>query len=157
MPTPTADAKIRNLTDQFVTELTVVIRKSALEAIQGALGGTGTSGARRGPAPSQSGSAATQSKSGARRKKIRKGGRRSSQDVEAMAGDIHAFVQANPGLGAIDIASALGVTSKDLALPIKKLHSENKVRTEGRRRGTRYFAGSGGGGGAKRKTSKKKA
>lgn len=39
------------------------------------------------------------------------------------------------------IAKTLGTTTKELALPAKKLIAEKKIKTKGERRATKYFPG----------------
>jgi len=55
-------------------------------------------------------------------------------------------VKANPGLRIEQINKQLGTTTKDLALPIRKLLAESAIQAKGRKRSTTYYSGSGGGG-----------
>lgn len=48
-------------------------------------------------------------------------------------------VQDNPGRRVEELSNVLGAPSKELAAPIKKLIAAGQLRTEGQRRGTRYF------------------
>ena len=50
------------------------------------------------------------------------------------------MISDNPGCRAEDINSALGTRTPQIAQPLRKLVSDQLVRTEGARRGTRYFA-----------------
>jgi predicted transcriptional regulator len=52
-----------------------------------------------------------------------------------------AFVKANPGLRIEQINKQLGTTTKDLALPIRKLISEGMLKAKGQKRSTTYFPG----------------
>jgi len=52
-----------------------------------------------------------------------------------------AFVKATPGLRIEQINKQLGTTTKDLALPIRKLEAEGVIATKGQRRATQYFPG----------------
>lgn len=45
-----------------------------------------------------------------------------------------------PGQSVEQIGKALGVKTKDLALPIVRMVDEKKLSKQGQRRGTRYFA-----------------
>ena len=74
-----------------------------------------------------------------------------------MAADILAHVRANPGQGVEEIGAALGLTSKELRRPVTMLTQADKLRSEGRKRGTRYFAGGGRRKKASRKTGRRKA
>ena len=89
----------------------------------------------------------------------KKRGRRSAEDLEKTAARILAYVKTHPGKGVTAIAKALRRSSKDLKRPVQMLLAAKKIRTEGQRRGTTYFAGAGGGTrkkAAKRKTGKKR-
>ena len=50
----------------------------------------------------------------------------------------------NPGLRIEQINKQLGTTTKDLALPIRKLIAEGALKAKGEKRSTTYFAGEGG-------------
>jgi predicted transcriptional regulator len=49
------------------------------------------------------------------------------------------FIAKNPGKRIEEIAQGMGVTTKELALPAKKLHRGKDVSTRGTRRATKYF------------------
>jgi hypothetical protein len=69
----------------------------------------------------------------------KKGGRRSADDVEQVGNLIVAHLKKNPDSKVESIASALGnYSSKDLALPIKKLLADKVIVKKGERRGTTY-------------------
>jgi len=50
-------------------------------------------------------------------------------------------VKAHPGLRIEQINKELGTTTKDLALPIRKLISEAAITAKGEKRSTTYFPG----------------
>jgi hypothetical protein len=50
------------------------------------------------------------------------------------------YIKAHPGLRMEVIGKALGAPTKDLNLPVKKLLAAKKIRTEGEKRATEYFA-----------------
>ena len=68
-----------------------------------------------------------------------------------MAARVLALVRANPGQRLEEIGAALGVATANLKAPVATLLNEKKVRTTGKARGTKYFAG------RARTTAKKKA
>jgi hypothetical protein len=143
------DTQIRTTIDQFVAEISQLVRQAAVEAVSGALGQGGSSApARR--------KAATRRKAG--RKPGRPKGkrvRRSSADLEAQGAEILTHVRANQGCRMEDLSAALGTATKDLRRPVQELIASGQLRTEGQKRGTTYHVG--GGGARKRKTAKKKA
>jgi predicted transcriptional regulator len=51
------------------------------------------------------------------------------------------FVKANPGLRIEQINKELGTTTKDLALPIRKLIADRVISAKGQKRSTMYFPG----------------
>ncbi len=133
MPKNSVEERIRARIDTFVTELNALVRQAAVEAVDAALsdGGTARRGRGRGRGrPSRSGTS--------RRKATGKRIRRSSADGDATATAVLRQVKITPGGSVTDIGAALGLSSKDLKLPIKKLLEEKKVRTTGQRRGTKF-------------------
>ena len=50
------------------------------------------------------------------------------------------FVSKHPGLRIEQINKQLGTTTKDLALPIRKLIADGAIKTKGEKRSTTYFA-----------------
>lgn len=134
----------------FVSDLEGLVRSAALEAAQAAL--RGTSVARKAPSSAPARKATTKPAKATVAKPATpskpsgvvaktKGSRRSAEDVAASARAIKAHLSANPGQGVEAIAKALGVPSKDLALPIINLLGAKNIRKEGQKRGTRYFVG----------------
>jgi predicted transcriptional regulator len=70
-----------------------------------------------------------------------RGAKRSQEDLEALSERFASFVKANPGLRIEQINKQLGTTTKDLALPIRKLISEGLIGVKGQKRSTTYFPG----------------
>lgn len=132
---------IRTLVNDFTTQLEQTIRRMALEQVLEALGGGGTPFSR-GPGRPRKNAAA---------RPAPKGGKRDAASLDEMGAAILAFVQANPGLGAIEIAEAVKSDVGTVRLPIQKLLADRKLRTQGQRRGTKYFAAGSGGSPAKAK------
>jgi predicted transcriptional regulator len=56
-----------------------------------------------------------------------------------LVGKLQAEIKAKPGLRMEQIAKALSSSTKELALPAKKLIAEKKIKTKGERRATKYF------------------
>ncbi len=139
MASKATDARIRASVDAFVEQLSTLIRASALESVQEALGGSLPQAARKPGRPKGS----TSRKAATRRTPSGRSGRRSAGDVEATQAQVLAFVKANDKCSVADVAASMGVSTKELQLPMRKLVEEGKLKTSGQRRGTRYHTGSG--------------
>jgi hypothetical protein len=50
------------------------------------------------------------------------------------------YIKANPGHRMEAIGKALGMPTRELNLPIKKLLAAKRIRSEGRKRATEYFS-----------------
>ncbi len=88
-----------------------------------------------------------------------KGAKRPAGEIEATKTRLYDFIKSNPGQRVEQINKALGTTTKDLTLPLKKLIADKAVKTEGEKRATAYFPGEGSpssGGGRKRGGRRKK-
>jgi hypothetical protein len=113
----------------FVAQITDLARAAARDMIDEALGrggkisigglGRGRSGRGRG-----------------------RGAKRTSDELDRLADQFHAFVTKHPGLRIEQINKQLSTTTKDLALPIRKLLAEGALKTKGTKRSTTYFPGS---------------
>jgi hypothetical protein len=110
----------------FVSQITELARDAARAMIDEALGRSGKvsvgglgRGGRRG-----------------------RGAKRTSDELDKMAESFHSFVAKHPGLRIEQINKQLGTTTKDLALPIRKLVADGSLKTKGAKRSTMYFAGS---------------
>jgi predicted HTH transcriptional regulator len=109
----------------FVAQITELARAAAREMIDEALG------------------KGSKSFSGLGRVRGRgRGAKRTSDELEKMADSFVAYVQKHPGLRIEQINKQLGTTTKDLALPIRKLIAEGALKTKGEKRSTTYFPGS---------------
>jgi hypothetical protein len=136
MPTPTIDTAIRSQIDQFLVSISSLVRQAAVEAVREALGATDgnvSGSARRGPGRPRKVHAG---KPGRRAK-------RSSADVQAVGAKVLSYIKGNPGSRLEEIGRGLKVDTAGLKLPVQGLLAAKSVRTEGQKRGTKYFAGSG--------------
>jgi len=118
----------------FVAQITELARRAAIDTLESAFGGRGGRGA---PAAE----AITASLGRVGRPRGGRGAKRSSADLEALSGRFASFVASNPGLRIEQINKQLGTTTKDLALPIRKLISEGRIKAKGQKRSTTYFPG----------------
>jgi hypothetical protein len=118
----------------FVAQITELARRAAIDTLESAFGGRSSRGA-----PVAAALAANLGRVG--RPRGGRGAKRSSADLEALSERFASFVAANPGLRIEQINKQLGTTTKDLALPIRKLISEGRVKAKGQKRSTTYFPG----------------
>lgn len=68
-----------------------------------------------------------------------KGEKRSPDELANMQNHVREILASQPGLTAEGLAVATGWATKDLAIPIRKLLNAKQIRTEGQKRGTRYY------------------
>ncbi|HEY0987195.1 MAG TPA: hypothetical protein VGD80_09100 [Kofleriaceae bacterium] len=113
----------------FVAQITELARRAALDTLESAFGSKGPRSA--------SGGAAGQ----VGRPRGGRGAKRTAADLEALSSKFASFVKSNPGLRIEQINKELGTTTKDLALPIRKLISEGMIKAKGKKRSTTYFPG----------------
>jgi hypothetical protein len=125
--------KIDLAVERLVEEVTEIARRAALQAMQLWF------------APHEVASKPSMSKPSVsapvlRRPRGRGRPKRTGEELEALSQRLVAFVMNNPGLRIEQINRKLGTTTKDLALPIRKLTAEGVIRTRGQKRATTYFA-----------------
>ncbi|HMG22548.1 MAG TPA: hypothetical protein VK607_14545 [Kofleriaceae bacterium] len=121
----------------FVAQITELARRAAIDTLESAFGGRGGRGA-----PAAAAAAALAVNFGrVGRPRGGRGAKRTSADLEALSERFASFVKANPGLRIEQINKQLGTTTKDLALPIRKLISEGQISAKGQKRSTTYFPG----------------
>ena len=123
-----SNQQIRDRIEEFVNQLSQLVRQTALESVQDALGEGGRRGRGRG------GRAALGR--GARSK----GEKRSSDQIAETTKAVVSYVRKHPGQGVEAIAKGLGTVTKELTLPIRKLVAEKQLKTKGQKRATKYFA-----------------
>jgi hypothetical protein len=132
----------------FVAQITELARRAAINTLESAFGERAASAAGASVAASLLDGAARVG-----RPRGGRGAKRTAADLEALSQQVADFIASNPGLRIEQINKELGTTTKDLALPIRKLISEGAISAKGQKRSTTYFAGKkkGGGGAAPRK------
>jgi hypothetical protein len=123
--------KIQALIDSFVAELGELAKQIALEQLKTAFGSV-----KLAPLPPPfSPSPSVASSAAARRGR----GRRAQHEIEALRSKLLTVISDNPGCRAEEINSALGTRTPQIAQPLRRLIADRLVRTEGARRGTRYY------------------
>jgi hypothetical protein len=120
--------KIQSIIEKFVSELSDALAEASHSAISEALGGARTMHSSNGARPERS------SRTRA------KGGKRSTEELTDLTKSLLGYVKRNPGSRIEQIGKALSLSTKDLALPAKKLIAEKKLATKGQKRATTYFA-----------------
>ena len=146
--------QISKLVNDFVSQIAALARRAAMETLEGALSGALPTGGKRRGRPPGSGAGGGGTIGGGRRAK---GAKRPADEIERTKARLYEFIKNKPGQRVEQINKALGTTTKDLTLPLKKLISDKAVRTEGEKRATAYFPGEGTptAGGRRRKRRKK--
>lgn len=109
----------------FVAQITDLARRAAIDTLESALGKRG---------------AAVLSRTGGGGVR-RKGAKRTGDELDKLGDAFHAYVAKHPGLRIEQINKELSTTTKDLALPIRKMISDGSLKTKGSKRSTTYFAG----------------
>ena len=135
---------IRARVDNFVADLTDLIHQAILDNIQQALGQAASPAPRRVGRPKGStnkpaevGGVSATPKRGSKKR----GGKRTSAELEEMASQLLSFVDSNPASNIEEIGRGTGIPTKDLALPVKKLLGEGRLKKKGQKRATRYTIG----------------
>jgi len=121
----------------FVAQITELARRAAVDTLESVFGGRA---ARAGTIRI----AVASTKDGVVRVVHRRGGlgaKRTAEDLEALSDKFTSFVKANPGLRIEQINKQLGTTTRDLALPIRKLIAHRMISAKGNKRSTTYFPG----------------
>ena len=119
--------KIQALIDSFVADLGELAKQIALEQLKTAFGSV-----KLAPLPLSSSTSPSGSARSGR-------SRRGQREIEALRSKLLTVISDNPGCRAEDINGALGTRTPQIAQPLRRLVAERLVRTEGARRGTKYF------------------
>ena len=126
---PNLHSDIQRLVDGFVAQVTELARRAAIDTLESALGRGG----------SARGGGAGMVRIGRSRGR---GAKRTSNELEKLQDDFMSFVGKNPGMRIEQINKQLSTTTKDLALPIRKLIADGSLKAKGKKRSTTYFPGS---------------
>jgi DNA-binding NtrC family response regulator len=142
------EIEIRSHVDSFVSQLSALVRKAALEAVADALREgqpSGITSAPRKPGRAKSAPQPQEVKKVGRPARAakparKKGEKRSKEELAAMTQRVLEHIRASSGQGVEQIAKDLGTTTKELTLPIRKLLVEKKITSKGEKRATKYFS-----------------
>lgn len=131
--------QISRLVNDFVAQVSALARRAAMETLEVALSGPQRNGGRSATSPASGVTTRALPRGAARAK----GNKRPADEIESVKDRVNEHVKTNPGQRVEQINHALGTTTKDVALPLKKLIAEGAIRSEGERRATAYFPGKG--------------
>jgi hypothetical protein len=124
--------EMNQVVDGFVAQITELARRAALNTLEATFASHGAGRASVVAAPRGAAPAAPPRGRGAKRR---------PEDLEALSNQFASFVKSHPGLRIEQINKELGTTTKDLALPIRKLIAERVISAKGKKRSTTYFPG----------------
>jgi DNA-binding NtrC family response regulator len=132
------EKQIRASIDSFVSELNALVRQAAVEAVKEALGATSAS-ARRAVGRSNGKAAKAPASPRPRTARRRRRSKRSPRTLAKLETTLLGEITRNPGQRIEAIGKKLGVATKDLNLPIKKLIEARKIKKRGEKRATEYL------------------
>ena len=128
--------QMNHTVQSFVAQISELARRAALDTLESAFGSSTTrGGSAAATAASSLPSARVGRPAGAR------GAKRTAEDLQATSQRLVSFIKANPGLRIEQINKELGTTTKDVALPIRKLITDGVLTSKGNKRSTTYFPG----------------
>jgi hypothetical protein len=117
----------------FVAQITELARRAAITTLESAFGERAARGG--------GGAAILEDMGRVGRPRGGRGAKRTAADLEALSEQVAEFIKTNPGLRIEQINKEMGTTTKDLALPIRKLIADGAISAKGQKRSTTYFAG----------------
>lgn len=117
----------------FADELRALIREAAHQAIDEALGATTK------PPSTRHRSSAKPASSKTRRRPSLKGTRRTTDQMQRDLDALREHIRRHPGATALEIGVTLGMATRELARPIKKLIAAGDIRKTGVKSNTRYY------------------
>ena len=124
--TEPAHQRIETLAREFVARLQQIARDELLAALTG---GAGAGAARGGGRPTRIAAAVRTG-----------GGKRDPEELKGLGDQFLAYVTKHPGMRIEQVNAELGTSTRELALPIRKLIASKAIRVTGTRRATRYYA-----------------
>jgi hypothetical protein len=140
--------EIQRCVEAFTAELTGVIHRAALDAVHQVLGeGSAPAAPRKrgrpvgsGAKAATAGKPATVAKVSAKSEARKPGEKRDPKVLEALVEKLFGYIKAHPDQRIEPISEALGIATRDLALPVKKLFRAKRITSKGQKRATTYAA-----------------
>ena len=133
MSKQTIEDQIRARIETFIDELSSLVRRAAVEAVESALDEDGGRAKGKTVAGNSARKRSTSKRSSGKRI------RRSSEEIAKLSERVLAQVKANPGLRMEELAKGLRKETKDLRRSVQDLVASKKLRTKGQKRATQYF------------------
>lgn len=161
------DDEIRSRTEAFATEIAGLVRRMALQVVETALGSGVRAGKQltmpfpavatpaklaktiaaatpkaRAAVPKGLGAAKTQGRPVSRKAASpprAPGEKRPPSELARLVEKLSEYIKAHPGLRMEAIGKGMGLPTRELNLPVKKLLAAKRVRVEGHKRATEYF------------------
>jgi hypothetical protein len=127
-----APDRLDQLVSDFVTSLRTLIRDQAREALEGSFSADSETATKRATPIAKASRAAINGHPRGR------GDKRSADEIDGLAEKFLAFVGKHPHLRIEQINAKLGTSTKDLALPIRKLIASGRIKGKGARRARTY-------------------
>ncbi len=130
------DSQMKALIQVFTQELTDLVREAAMATLREALG---ESQPRRGRARTAAPLVLSPLPLKARPSRGTRI-KRTPDELQGLSSTLLEYVTKNPGQRIEAIAAGLGISTKELNLPAKKLLADKQLKTKGHKRATEYFA-----------------
>lgn len=116
--------RIEQCIDAFAADMSEIVRRVAFESVSRVLAGE----------PAIAPAARAQLRAARRA-----GGKRTRREIERTTAALERYIRTTPGRRMEELSSDLGLDSRELALPVRRLLEARRIRTEGHKRATRYF------------------
>ncbi len=132
------DRRLQTSLATFVDDIELLLRRAAASALEAAIGAQAAAPIGR----TLTARGAPKNRPERRPKRpLARGKKRSPESLARLTGALHAYIRRHKGLGVEAIGKGMGISTRELALPMKKLLAERRVAARGVKRATRYFPG----------------
>lgn len=131
------EARLQQEIEAFAANVTAILQDAVAQSVTEVLGPA--SARRAGPSPASTRKVAKKA-AGGKAKRKGKRIRRTEKDLERIASKLLTQVKRREEQSMEEIGKALGMTTAQLALPVKMLLDEKRIKKKGHRRATRYSA-----------------
>ncbi len=132
MPKQDLEARLADLTREFVTRLVQVIRNASFAEVAALPDGGGSPAPRVAVRKGAAAASAAETKPGPRARRSAEGRAELGERV------LSALSNAGKAMGVRDLSSALGVSPDALAAPLRELRTSGRIRKHGDKRATKY-------------------